>query len=349
MKKKIHLRPLRCIGGLIFLMAAVFMFLFLRSYFLLAVIVLLAVWPVLSAAGLWYLAGRVHASMGTGQTKACPGDTVLLTLQLSNRSWWPALDAGWNLRTENTFWEERSDRYVSMPVRIHGNEVLTLPLRITSLGRFCISCETLQLQDIMGLVQVSIPLGLSEEFDVIPPSGKQGAESAEGYLSGVSETEESREKGNDFAEVSDIREYQPGDRIRDIHWKLSAKKDVLMVKERVSVAGSEMVVMLQPGTDKESAEQILVRVFHLCQEFLRLHVPVCLILWNQSEYGWEECRFGAMGEMADVWHRIYQLPVSLRNNAEWEVHMRNCYPFLGTYLTAEAGDGEIQVVVHENA
>lgn len=349
MKKKIHLRPLRCIGGLIFLMAVIFLFFFLRSYLLLSVVVLMVAWPVLSVAGLWYLSGKLQVTMSAGQSQACPGDTILLAFQIINHSWWPALDAEWKLRIENTFWEERSDRSISMPVRIHGKEALTMPLRITSLGRFCVSCDTLLLQDIMGLARVSIPLGLSMEFDVIPPSGSEREESAEGYLSGVSETEESREKGNDFAEVSDIREYQPGDRIRDIHWKLSAKKDVLMVKERVAVAGSEMVVMLQLGTDKEMAEQILVRVFHLCQEFLRLHVPVCLILWNQSEYGWEECRFGAMGEMADVWHRIYQLPVSLRHNAEWEVHMRNCYPSLGTYLTAEARDGEIQVVVHENA
>ena len=57
---------------------------------------------------------------------------------------------------------------------------------------------------------------------------------------GMSESEESQAKGNDFAEITDVREYRPGDRIKDIHWKLSAKKETLMVKERTSVAQSQV-------------------------------------------------------------------------------------------------------------
>lgn len=39
------------------------------------------------------------------------------------------------------------------------------------------------------------------------------------------------QKGDDPSEIFDIREYQPGDRIQRIHWKLSSKKDFLMVKD----------------------------------------------------------------------------------------------------------------------
>lgn len=48
-----------------------------------------------------------------------------------------------------------------------------------------------------------------------------------------SETEKYRDdiKGNDNGEVFDIREYSEGDGLKNIHWKLSSKKDVLMVKE----------------------------------------------------------------------------------------------------------------------
>lgn len=41
---------------------------------------------------------------------------------------------------------------------------------------------------------------------------------------GMNEAEESRKKGHDFSEVVDVREYQPGDKLQNIHWKLSAKK-----------------------------------------------------------------------------------------------------------------------------
>ena len=41
---------------------------------------------------------------------------------------------------------------------------------------------------------------------------------------------ESKKKGYDFSEVTGIREYIPGDKLQNIHWKLSAKKDILMVR-----------------------------------------------------------------------------------------------------------------------
>ena len=299
-ERKIQLRLMRCIGYVVLLLAEIFLFAFLRSYFLLAVM------------------GR-----------------------LQNSSWWLALDAEWRIRFDNTFWGEQSERSLCMPVRLHWDEVLTLPLQITDLGHFCISSDILVLQDVMGLVCIRIPVCLAREIDVIPKAGTTEPDQVEGYMSGLSETEESTERGNDFAEVSDIREYAPGDRIRDIHWKLSAKKDILMVKERVSMAGSEMAMVLCPGEEKKLAEQVLVYAFHLAQAFMELHIPVCLILWNQNLYQWDE--------MEESFCRIYDIPVSMRNNDQWERYMVNSYPYLGTYVMLAAEEGEVQVVLHENA
>lgn len=37
--------------------------------------------------------------------------------------------------------------------------------------------------------------------------------------------------GGGFSEIHDLREYRPGDSLREIHWKLSAKADKLIVRE----------------------------------------------------------------------------------------------------------------------
>lgn len=42
-------------------------------------------------------------------------------------------------------------------------------------------------------------------------------------------------------EVAWIREYQPGDALRDIHWKLTAKQDTLMVREHISEKGCPLL------------------------------------------------------------------------------------------------------------
>ena len=115
-ERKIQLRLIRCICYIILLLLEIFLFAFLRSYFLLAVMFLLVMWPIISVAGLLYLAKGVNAYMGVGQGRACPGDTVFLTCRLQNQSWWLALDSEWKVRFDNTFWGEQSEHSLSMPV-----------------------------------------------------------------------------------------------------------------------------------------------------------------------------------------------------------------------------------------
>ena len=40
-----------------------------------------------------------------------------------------------------------------------------------------------------------------------------------------------RDRGYDPSELFDVREFQNGDRLQSVHWKLSARTDELMVKE----------------------------------------------------------------------------------------------------------------------
>ena len=50
--------------------------------------------------------------------------------------------------------------------------------------------------------------------------------------------------GDDSSEVFDIREYKEGDRIHRIHWKLSSKKDMIMVKDySLPIANSATVLI----------------------------------------------------------------------------------------------------------
>ena len=70
---------------------------------------------------------------------------------------------------------------------------------------------------------------MEKEMTVFPQSESQDDMDITEFLAGAMELEESNKKGHDYAEVSDIRQFIPGDRIRDIHWKLTAKEGELMV------------------------------------------------------------------------------------------------------------------------
>lgn len=56
-------------------------------------------------------------------------------------------------------------------------------------------------------------------------------------------------------EISDIREYRAGDRIRSIHWKLSAKRDELMVYEFISEQPPSVVIFLEPSGEQRKGRK----------------------------------------------------------------------------------------------
>lgn len=56
------------------------------------------------------------------------------------------------------------------------------------------------------------------------------------------ETYFDKKRGNDVSEVFDMRDYQPGDALRSVHWKLSGKFDNLIVREFSDPSSYELLL-----------------------------------------------------------------------------------------------------------
>lgn len=75
--------------------------------------------------------------------------------------------------------------------------------------------------------------------------------------------------GEDSAEIYDVREYQAGDRMQKVHWKLSARENTLYIKEFSYPLGAAVVVLLEEdasrhgvgGTFMEAVISILTALF----------------------------------------------------------------------------------------
>ena len=350
MEQKIRykIRPVRLVFYLIFWAAALFFYDVFRSYFLLIALWAMTILPVLSVAGAVYLCGGIVPKLSIDRAKAAKTEEVLLKLHLQNDVWWLALHCQMQLTFSNTFLEHVSTLTVQMPAAMHRDNELTLPFRAVELGRYTAACGLLTVQDVMGFLHCQKEISLSKELSVLPRQNAGRPIDVTGFMAGAAEREESRQKGNDFAQVSDVREYISGDRFRDIHWKLSARQETLMVKERVSMAGSEMVLLLKLVKDPAQTEQILESAWYLGQSFMAQRLPVCLLCWNQPAFQWEEYRCGTVQELAEAYDGIYSLALSDRVNEKAGEYMRNCYPFLKSYLAVTVQDGTVRTQMCEN-
>ncbi len=342
--KKIRLRPLRIISYLIIFLLDVGLYIVLQSYFLWTAAWVMVLFPVISIVGLLKLPERTSLVLRTGEQRISCGELALLQMELTNDGWYPVLDVKLDICLANRFFETDSEVTVSMPLRMNGSNVAEIPVEVCDMGHFVMECRRLSFQDLFGMVYLELGQDAVCEFFVMPEPEQSELSDVSGYLGDASETEESRNKGSDFAEVSDIREYIPGDRIRDIHWKLSAKQEELMVKERTAMAGSEMVILVNFSEDKEITTKVIRYVLALGRAFSEGQMPVCLLCWNQSEFSFEEYRCVGITQMKEALEEIFRTPASQRILETAQGYIKNCYPFLTAYLSVTCQEGKIQVV-----
>lgn len=350
MEEKMHfkLRPLWIINYLILIALNIFLYVVFQNYFLFLITIVILLCPLLSVSAAVYMCKRLKLELGIGKNRLINGEEILFELRLHNTTYFPALQSRISLFLSNTFLENRVDWSVEMPVKMHEVSVLRLPFTFVNLGRFSIECDELQLQDLMGLLIIKKPIDLSCEVYVLP-NGNAGIQpDITNFLAGAAEVEESKHKGNDFSEVSDIREYVAGDRIRDIHWKLSARQDKLMVKDRVATAGSEMVIFLDLVKNDELTQQILELGFRFAKSFINQRLPVCILCWNQKEFCFDEYRLATEEELVSTYSGIYQTPLSGYINEEWVKFLSNSFPYLNSYLRVGVRDGAASVEMREN-
>lgn len=90
-------------------------------------------------------------------------------------------------------------------------------------------------------------------------------------------------RGQERAELTGVREFENGDGLRDVHWKLSGKYDRYLVKEFSAAGRFKTLILLDPVWHKkgytanaEEINAIFDLAVSLSQEFLRAGIPHCV-------------------------------------------------------------------------
>ena len=100
-------------------------------------------------------------------------------------------------------------------------------LRTDHCGGICVTAESVSVCDYLGLF--SFPVRCREQKIILvrpDPIKTEPAKDLQQYISGSWQP-----KSGVYAENHELRDYRPGDRLNQLHWKLSAKTGSLMIRE----------------------------------------------------------------------------------------------------------------------
>lgn len=287
-KSRIRLHLFREICYLFMITFLIFLYIFLHSHFLITAITLMILLPVLSIGMAWWMRDSLSVHIAPFQQTLQEEAQGVWCIQMKNSSYGVSLACSLRGKVENTFLGTSGDLFLEMPISMKGIEYFELPLVSKYCGLIQVKIEQIEYTDLLGLVSVRLDMPAMGEVAILPKEERCTAEQKSGFQAGISEAEESLAKGHDFAEVTDMREYRPGDRIKDIHWKLTAKKEELMVKERTSVAQSQVILMLDLSGDGSDITEIMRLAYGLTKSFLQEYVPVRILWWDEHSYDFQE-------------------------------------------------------------
>lgn len=185
----------------------------------------------------------------------------------------------------NVMFGTRQLRRLVLPLR-DRTEPLDVPLELTLCGETALRCVSIRVWDLLGLFSASCEPFHEVRTVCYPPAlrlelalsrNTVGAANAEGLMQ--------NRRGSDPSEIFDIREYQPGDDVRAIHWKLSCKTDTLILREPSEPSHYDMVLLPDLGLSQggraaseaelNSAAALLVA---LGEQLLARSVSFCLAI-----------------------------------------------------------------------
>lgn len=115
---------------------------------------------------------------------------------------------------------------------------------LNSCGEIQIRCVSAKVCDLMEIFHANIS-PFSEKRTIIYPNNIDVSLTVTNNAVGPSKAEGimQNRRGNDPSEIFDIRDYNPGDDIRSIHWKLSSKTGTLVMREPSDPSHYDVVLL----------------------------------------------------------------------------------------------------------
>lgn len=255
------LNPIRFFAWLMFIGLIAIFYITSGNWYILILALCIFIMPICML--LSNLMVRKHIGLSMRIQPSCEkGECCECVVELINRSVMPVLRAQLRIEANNTLTGEKKTLNRLLFIPAHGMGTVEFRFKSLHCGQIAMSASQLQLEDCFGVIgvnanisaninsPVNAPMNAVQRITVLPETCEIPAISNsltlitadnDSYAEGI--------RGDDYSEVLLLRDYVPGDSLKQIHWKLSGKLDRLIVREASMPVQRSLLICMDNPTD----------------------------------------------------------------------------------------------------
>lgn len=171
-----------------------------------------------------------------------------------------------------------------------GETRIPLRARFPYCGEYTVRLDTMELYDVLRIFRLRVKLQKRASVLVLPKLYPLPVLPGSRSLDAV-ESADRMQRGRERLEISSVRAYHDGDLLRDVHWKLSAKQDELMVREYTEGVRPSAVIALDLSVEEDG----VLRCPGAGDAVVEAALAVCMRMLEEKEESlvyWYDMRSG---------------------------------------------------------
>ena len=229
----------------IFLAIVIFLYLFNNHPVTLCILLITVLLPLLSVIAFLSTYRKVHVAVSVSMQTIGRGVDNAIIFRLTNETLIPQPRIYLHYRIFNDLNTNDLEFISEVYVGPRESSDYKIPIKFSNCGDYHVVLTEYECKDLFGFLHRTIKTKDSAEAFILPSEiNFAGTVNLAGGASDDETVIEVFAKGNDTSEIFEIRDYRIGDRPQQIHWKLSAKEQELMVKEFSDVMGESYDILL---------------------------------------------------------------------------------------------------------
>lgn len=230
-----------------------------------------------------YMKRHVEAVIQMSENMITRGNLIRIPVIIKNSGRLPITWVEAKIRYMDSDGNNYKSLKLSGMVEANGEVQLEAYLKTSNCGIVNLFLESVSISDYFGVFTGKCAIdSTKKEIFILPWTNVPMAET-------LAEAGDFAGKyGEDVYETYDVREFRDGDDIRQIHWKLTAKMDILLLREYLKTSESGVMIRLDMEEEKEKVlsrqelDEFLDKASSLSWEILKWGVSH-FVVWNRGE------------------------------------------------------------------